>query len=194
MNVTPEVLKDYVFGELSPADRRAVEAAVASDGALRDELARLQVTQSALFSLREEELPRRIAFVSDKVFAPKWWQVWLASGPRMGFASAVLLAGAIVVHGFAQPKPAAAPAPVIDQARLEQRISEEVAKALPAALEPAEKRYSMQLASAMKEAESKYQQMRLDDQQAMAAAYDLFRQKQAAQVVSFLNNSGSVVQ
>ena len=80
-------------------------------------------------------LPRRIAFVSDKVFEPKWWQVWLSSGPRMGFASAALLAGAIVFHGAMQPKPVAGPAPVaFDQARFEQRISEEVAKALPVAL------------------------------------------------------------
>ena len=94
MNVTPEVLKDYVFGELNAAERRAVETAAAADSALRDELVRLQLTQSALFSLRDEELPRRIAFVSDKVFEPTWWQVWLHSGPRLGFASAALLAGA----------------------------------------------------------------------------------------------------
>ena len=37
MNVTPEVLKDYVFGELDAAGRRAVEAAVAADASLREE-------------------------------------------------------------------------------------------------------------------------------------------------------------
>ena len=52
MNVTSEVLKDYVFGELNASERRAVESAVADDGALREELARLQLPQSALFSLR----------------------------------------------------------------------------------------------------------------------------------------------
>ena len=109
MNITSDVLKDYVFGELNAAERRTVETAIAADPALRDEVARLQVTQSALFSLREEELPRRIAFVSDKVFEPKWWQVWLNSGPRVGFASAALLAGAIVFHGAVQPAPVAAP-------------------------------------------------------------------------------------
>ena len=54
MNVTPEVLKDYVFGELNESDRRAVEAATAADGALRDELARLQLTQSALAIAAEQ--------------------------------------------------------------------------------------------------------------------------------------------
>ncbi|MFN0107149.1 MAG: hypothetical protein ACKV2U_34255 [Bryobacteraceae bacterium] len=192
MKVTPEVLKDYVFGELSAAERRAVEAEVAADGALRDELARLQLTQSALFSLRDEELPRRIAFVSDKVFEPKWWQVWLHSGPRLGFASAALLAGAIVFHGFAQPKPVAAPA--FDQARFERRIAEEVTRALPVALEQAERRHRMQLASAIKEAEGKYQRLRQDDQMAMEASYSLFREKQAAMMVSYAQNSGGGAQ
>ncbi|MBL8239747.1 MAG: hypothetical protein JNM66_20145 [Bryobacterales bacterium] len=195
MNITSDVLKDYVFGELNAVERREVEAAIAADAALRDEVARLQVTQSALFSLREEELPRRIAFVSDKVFEPKWWQVWLNSGPRVGFASAALLAGAIVFHGFAAaPAPVAAPVAAFDQARFEQRISEEVARALPAALEQAEKRHRMQLASAIKEAESKYQRLRQDDQMAMEASYSLFTQKQAARLVAYAQSGAGGVQ
>ena len=192
MNITNDLLKDYVFGELDAAGRRAVEAACAADPALREELARLQVTQSALFSLREEELPRRIAFVSDKVFEPKWWQVWLNSGPRLGFASAAMLAGAIVFHGVAQPKPVAAP--VVDQAAFERRISEEVAKALPAVLEKAEQRHRTQLASAIKEAEGKYERLRREDQMNMEASYSLFREKQAAMMVSYAQNSGGGVQ
>jgi anti-sigma factor RsiW len=195
MKITADVLKDYVFGELGEAERRAVEAACAADAELREELARLQVTQSALFSLREEEMPRRIAFVSDKVFEPKWWQVWLSSGPRMGFASAALLAGAILVHGAMQPKPLAGPAPVaFDQARFEQRIAEEVAKALPVALEQAERRHRMQLASAIKEAEGKYERLRRDDQMAMEASYSLFREKQAAMLVSLAQSGGGGAQ
>lgn len=189
MNVTPEVLKDYVFGELDAAGRRAVETAVAADAALRDELARLQLTQSALFSLRDEELPRRIAFVSDKVFEPKWWQVWLNSGPRLGFASAALLAGAIVFHGAVQPRPVMAPVAQLDQAKFEQRIAEEVARVLPAALQKAEQQHRTQLASALKEAEGKYQRMRQDDQMAMEASYSLFREKQAAMLVSYAQSN-----
>ena len=184
-------LKDYVFGELDAAGRRAVEAACAADPALREELARLQVTQSALFSLREEELPRRIAFVSDKVFEPKWWQVWLNSGPRMAFASAALLAAAIVFHGTV---PVSAPvAPVVagmDQAAFEKRIAEEVTRVLPVALAQAEQRHRTQLASAIKEAEGKYQKLRQEDQMNMEASYSLFREKQAAMMVSYAQNSG----
>lgn len=185
-------LKDYVFGELSAAERRTVEAACAADPALREELARLQVTQSALFSLREEELPRRIAFVSDKVFEPKWWQVWLNSGPRMAFASAALLAAAIVFHGTAGPSaaPSAPVATSMDQAAFEKRIAEEVTRVLPVALEKAEQRHRTQLASAIKEAEGKYQKLRQEDQMNMEASYSLFREKQAAMMVSYAQNSG----
>jgi hypothetical protein len=193
MNVTSEILKDYVFGELNAAERRAVETAVTADESLRDELARLQLTQSALLSLRDEELPRRIAFVSDKLFEPKWWQVWLNSGPRLGFASAALLAGSIVFHGFETTKPAA-PALAFDQSRLEQRITEEVARALPVALEQAERRHRVQLAAAIKEADEKYQRLRQEDQMAMEASYSLFTQKQAARLVAYAQNSASGVQ
>ena len=188
MKVTADILKDYVFGELDAAGRREVEAAVAADAGLREELGRLQVTQSAMFALREEELPRRIAFVSDKVFEPKWWQVWLNSGPRMAFASAALLAGAIVFHGAAAgPVPVAAP--VVQTAafvekQFEQRVRDEVARVLPAALEAAEQRHRTQLATVLKEAEGKYQRLRQDDVMAMEASYSLFREKQAAMLVS----------
>ena len=44
-----------------------------------------------MLSLPDEEIPQRIAFVSDRVFEPSWWQTVWRSGPAMGFASAVLL-------------------------------------------------------------------------------------------------------
>jgi hypothetical protein len=46
--------------------------------------------------------------VSDRVFEPRWWQTMWHSGPTMGFASAVVLAAAIVVHA-AVPRPPAVP-------------------------------------------------------------------------------------
>ncbi|MDX2179627.1 MAG: hypothetical protein SFV18_08555 [Bryobacteraceae bacterium] len=82
---------------------------------------RLAATLTALRSLPDEEIPRRIAFVSDKVFEPKWWQRF----PAWSFASAMLLAGAIVVHGYAQRPPAApAPQPVaqVDTSALERKF------------------------------------------------------------------------
>lgn len=193
MSVTPDQLKDYIFGELNAAERREVEAALASNDALREEYARLQMTQTALMSVREEEMPRRIAFVSDKVFEPKWWQGWLNSGPRMAFASSALVAGAIVFHAVSQPAPVA-PVAQMDQAQLEQRIAEGVARALPAALAEAEQKHQIQLASAMQTAEGRYKRLRQDDVLAMEAAYSLWREKQAAQYVAAVERLRSNMQ
>jgi len=85
----------------------------------REELDRLNLTQAALVSLEDEEIPRRIAFVSDRVFEPRWWQTMWRSGPVMGFASSALLAGAILVHGFE-----ARPIAVATDAGLTKQISE----------------------------------------------------------------------
>ncbi len=188
-------MKDYLFGELDAAGRRAVEQALHDDSVLRAEFDRLQLTQTALFSLRDEELPRRIAFVSDKVFEPKWYQAWWNSGPRLGFASAALLAGALVFHATWRPasRPAEAP-PSFDQARFERRISEEVARALPAALEQAEQRHRTELASYIKQADSNYQRLREGDVRAMEASYSLLQQKQASRYMTLSEQSGGGVQ
>lgn len=101
-------LTAYQFGEATPADRRAIEAHVRTCEACASELERLNFTQAALLSgVRDEEMPRRIAFVSDKVFEPKWYQrLW--STPQWGFASAGLLAAAMVFHATRPVQPAVA--------------------------------------------------------------------------------------
>ena len=96
-------LKAYVLGEVTRQERGMVEDHVRGCQSCREELDRLNLTRSALDSLEDEEIPRRIAFVSDRVFEPRWWQTIWHSGPVMGFASAALLAGAILVHGFERP-------------------------------------------------------------------------------------------
>jgi anti-sigma factor RsiW len=105
MSCSPYELKDYFFGELAAAERTAVESHVAGCAACRNELEALNTTRSVLLSVPEEEPPRRIAFVSDKVFEPRWWQKLWASGPRLGFAASAMLALAILVHAFAAPRP-----------------------------------------------------------------------------------------
>jgi anti-sigma factor RsiW len=126
MSCSPFDLKDYFFGELAEDRRREVAAHVEACRACQEELDRLRLTQAALCSLREEEVPRRIAFVSDPVLEPRWWQALWSSGSRLGFASASVLALAIVVHAFVRPvprapSPAAEPAAVV-AARIDQAV------------------------------------------------------------------------
>jgi len=126
-------LKAYQLGELAQSEKASVEDHVRACQGCRVELDRLRLTQSALLSLEDEEMPRRIAFVSDKVFEPRWWQTMWHSAPTMGFASAALLTAAILVHGFTRPVPAATTA-TVDTAQIEQRIEREVQARLDASV------------------------------------------------------------
>jgi hypothetical protein len=114
----------YAFGELDGAARREAENHAAACSDCQDELAGLRVTLDALATLREEELPRRIAFVSDKVFEPRWWQKLFL---RPSFAAAGLIAAAILVHAFVRPitVPGNGAAPV-NTAAIEARVTAQV--------------------------------------------------------------------
>jgi len=76
MSCPPIDLKDYLLNELADPERRKLEVHIKTCPACREELDRLRLTEAALFSLREEEIPQRIAFVSDPVFEPSRWRRW----------------------------------------------------------------------------------------------------------------------
>ena len=101
MSCSPFDLHDYVFGELGEPERRQVDAHVRSCAGCHEDLERLRITHSPLLILREEEVPQRIGFVSDKIFEPSVWRRWVAgfwgSAARLGFASAAMLSSAIVI-------------------------------------------------------------------------------------------------
>ena len=117
--------KAYALGELNAADRRVAESHVSTCAACRDELAGFRLTLDALSVLREEEPPRRIAFVSDKVFEPRWWQSFL----RPSFAAGCVIAAAILVHAFVRPA-----APAVDTAQVESKIEANIANRVDAAV------------------------------------------------------------
>ena len=147
-------VKAYFLGELAKRERAQVESHLGACAECREELERLGVMRTALQTLPDEEVPRRIAFVSDKVFEPRWWQTIWRSGPAMGFASAALLAGAILVHGFTRPPVTMVtekPVVAVDNAQIDRRIQEEVAKRVNTVLaqqkemlQASEKRYAQQ--------------------------------------------------
>ncbi|MFB3776184.1 MAG: anti-sigma factor [Bryobacteraceae bacterium] len=126
-------LKGYLLGEVTEAERRAVEGHLRGCRECGEELARLKVTEAALRSLPEEEIPHRIAFVSDKVFEPGGWAWFWNSAPRLGFLSASLLAVAILVHAFVRPAAGVSPA---QMAAIEARVRSEVTRSVEADLVP----------------------------------------------------------
>jgi anti-sigma factor RsiW len=132
MSCSIDNLKAYAVDELARHEKGVVDEHLRGCQSCREELDRLNLTRSALASLEDEEIPRRIAFVSDRVFEPRWWQTIWHSGPVMGFASAAMLSVAILAHGFARP--VAATAPSVDAAQIEKRVDAQVSARVDAAV------------------------------------------------------------
>lgn len=174
-------LKAYALGEAEEPARRLVEDHARSCAACRAELDRLALTRAALVSLPEEEMPRRIAFVSDKVFEPGWWHRFWHAPARLGFASAVLLAAAIVSHGFLAARPQA-PAPVaaVDTAAIEQRIRQEVARAVA----ESEQRQAQRIAQAVSETEKRLTFDHRAEMLAVESNFELLRKQMSRMYVA----------
>jgi anti-sigma factor RsiW len=153
--------KSYALGELDAEARREAELHAAACDACQEELAGLRVTLDALSTLREEEVPRRIAFVSDKVFEPKWWQSFL----RPSFAAGAVVAAAILVHAFVRP-----PAPgsgSADSAAIEARVTAAVLQGVQQRVATeVDRRVAEQLSGAVDQAVTKAvaETQRRDDQ------------------------------
>jgi anti-sigma factor RsiW len=144
MNCSPFDLRDYCLKELPDPERKQVEAHIRTCAECRQEVDRWLLTEGALASLREEEIPQRIAFVSDKIFEPAGWKrAWGAlwgSSARLGFVSAAMISAALVVFAFsfsqyagrkAAPYAPAAPAGLTAQ-QVQVQIDAAVEKALAA--------------------------------------------------------------
>jgi len=152
MNCSSDLdLKAYVVGEVTRQEKGLVEDHVRGCQSCREELDRLNLTRSALATLEDEEIPRRIAFVSDRVFEPRWWQTMWRSGPAMGFASAVLLAGAILVHGF-EARPVS-----VDAAQIEKQVESQVNAKVQAAVTEAQAKQSAEFAKVVSASERQRQ-------------------------------------
>lgn len=177
-------LKACALGEAPEAGRRAIENHARLCAACRGELERLAVTRAALLSLPEEEMPRRIAFVSDKVFEPGWWHRFWRSGPRLGFAAALVLAAAIVSHGILARPPA--PAPPFDSAAVERRLQEEVGRAVAAA----EKRQAERIAQAVSEAEKRMAFDHRAEMLAVESNFELLRKQMSRMYVASARMGG----
>lgn len=141
-------LNAYALGEGTPAEREAAAQYLKNYLEAHEDFERLASTLTALQSIREEEIPRRIAFVSDPVFEPSLWQRFWSSTPRLAFAGAALLAVAITAHGYlTKPVPAQ---PIIQTASITQAdIDTAVNKALQAVEARTEQRVRLEVQQAV---------------------------------------------
>jgi anti-sigma factor RsiW len=126
MSCSPFDLRDYFLKELPDPERKQVEIHARTCAVCREELERLQMTEAALVSLRDEEIPQRLAFVSDKIFEPsglrRAWAAFWGSAAKLGFASAAMLSVALVVFSLAPRGHSLAAAASISPAQLQQQV------------------------------------------------------------------------
>jgi hypothetical protein len=166
-------LKAYALGEGTQAERAAVAAHLAGSAEARQELQQLELTLSALHALPDVEIPRRIAFVSDPVFAPTWWQRFWQPGPQALLGAAAMLALAIGGHGWmmrplAPPPIAAARQDAVGPEQLKQVVNQAVDEAVGRALAQSEARQQLAVKLALSEAEKRHQRER----QMMAVSFE----------------------
>ena len=142
-------VKGYLLGEMAEADRRRTEDHIAMCPQCREESQRLDVTRQALLALPDEEAPRRIAFVSDKIFEPRWWQRGWTLIPQMAAMAVMLAAGYAIA-----PKPAA-PARLV-AGITEQQVEARVQAAVTKAVAESEARQGKNTAALLEATEKKY--------------------------------------
>jgi hypothetical protein len=126
------LVPDYAFDELAPAERRRMELHLRQCAACAGELDQLRLTTAALRVLPDQEVPRRIAFVSD---APAAGRGWLSgfwnSAARLGFASAcVLAAGLSFAATHRQPVVVAPTVATVSDTAIQQAVDKAVAVAV----------------------------------------------------------------
>jgi anti-sigma factor RsiW len=192
MNCSSIDLKAYLVGEMAQRDKSLVEDHVRTCQSCREERERLRIAYSALMSLADEEVPQRIAFVSDKVFEPRWWQRIWRSGPAMGFAAASVLAAAILVHGFTRPAGVPAAAASVDTAQIEQRVEREVNArvqsavnaAVTKAINEADARRDQKFAQVLDAAEKRYELERRVDLAAVQQTIRYYDQQMGRLIVA----------
>jgi len=192
MSCTTVDVKAYFLGELPASERSSLEGHVHGCQSCREELERLNLMQTALLSLEDQDVPQRIAFVSDKVFEPRWWQTMWRSGPAMGFASALMLAAAILVHTYARPVAQPATISTVDTAQIDERIQREVGARVDAAVAKAvsqtEARQTEQIARVLDAAEKRIESQRRSDMAVVQQAARLYEQQTARLMVAVNND------
>ena len=184
-------LKAYALGEQESRGNASLEEHVRACVGCREELQRLDLTKAALARMPDEEIPQRIAFVSDAVFEPSWWQRLWRSGPVMGFASAVVLAAAILAHGALQrPSVIAAPAPVTVAASNPHVDEKAIQAAVVKAVAESEHRQASQnlklLDAAEKRLEFRYRNQLVSAQETIR----MYQQQAGRMLVAYNNSQG----
>lgn len=175
--------KGFALDEITAPDRRRMEEHLLTCAACGEELESIRLTMTAMKRLPAMTPPRRISFVSDPVFEPSWWQRFLSSGPRLGFASAAMLSMAIVAHGVAtRPQVVnVAPAPV-------QQVAQQAAPQVSAGEIRAQ--VLAEVSAKLTEQEKRAEERRQADMTDVKNAFDLMHKRINTNVLSAARYGG----
>jgi len=190
MSCSPFDLRDYFFGELAEPERRQMDIHLRSCSGCQEDLDRLRITHSTMLALREEEVPQRIGFVSDKVFEPspvrRWWLSFWGSSGRLGFASAAMLSVALAGFTFYRPADAARPiaAAQVDTAKIESQVAGRVGAAVEKAVAESEARQSRKTAEIVAATERRFQEQRKADMDNVADELSYLKKQYGVMVLA----------
>ncbi len=187
-----DALHDYAVGELAAGRQPELEQHLSICGDCALELDRLRVTTAALRMLPDQEIPQRIAFVSDKVFEPSlvsrvfsgYWAGFWNSAARLGFASACVLAGALVVSAYHRPTEIRTVVQTNDvqtaSVDVSKQVNEAVAKAVAQiraddarAIEAADRKYQQEYQTRMVAVEESFNVLKMRLGSSLMASNDL---------------------
>jgi Putative zinc-finger len=125
------LVPDYAFDELGPAERRSVELHLRQCTACASELDQLRLTTAALRVLPDQEVPRRIAFVSDSpTAAAGWLSGFWNSAARLGFASACVFAAGLSFAAAHRQPAVVTPMATVSDTAIQQAVDKAVALAV----------------------------------------------------------------
>jgi anti-sigma factor RsiW len=149
-----EALYDYAFNELAAGERREMGQHLTACAACTAELDRLTLTTAALRSLPDREIPRRIAFVSDKIFETSRAARFFQSS-WTGFASAGIMAAALIFTGLHRPAPEVR---TVVQMAAGPDVSKQIDAAVAKAVQQVRAEDAQLTKAALTEAETKHEQ------------------------------------
>jgi len=101
------------------------------------------------------------------------------SGPTMGFASALMLAAAILVHGYSRPVVQQSAAQTVDTAKIEREVAARVDAAVAKAVSQTEARQTQQIAKVLDAAEKRIESQRRSDMAVVQQAARYYEQQTA---------------
>lgn len=174
----------FALDEITAPDRRRMEEHLLTCAACGEELEAVRLTMTAMKRLPVIAVPRRISFVSDPVFEPSWWQRFLSSGPKLGFASAAMLSMAILAHGVVmrpQVVNVQSPAPV-------QQVAQQVTPQISA--EEIRAQVLAEVSAKLTEQEKKAEERRQADLMEVKSAFDVMHKRISTNILSAARYGG----